>query len=61
MSSELIPLAEAAQKLGVSVEKLLEMRSNKQIFAVKDGSSWKFKQSELDQDTAKLKKKYSKK
>lgn len=48
MSSELIPLAEAAQKLGVSVEKLLEMRSNKQIFAVKDGSSWKFKQSELD-------------
>ncbi len=48
MSSELISLAEAAAKLGVSAEKLLEMRSNKQIFGVRDGSSWKFKQSELD-------------
>lgn len=48
MSSELIPLAEAAAKLGISPEKLLEMRSNKQIFGVRDGSSWKFKQSELD-------------
>jgi len=48
MSSELIPLAKAAAKLGVSEEKLLEMRSNKQIFGVRDGSSWKFKQSELD-------------
>jgi len=48
MSSELIPLAEAAAKLGITPEKLLEMRSNKQIFGVRDGSSWKFKQSELD-------------
>lgn len=48
MSSELIPLAEAAAKLGISPAKLLEMRSNKQIFGVRDGSSWKFKQSELD-------------
>lgn len=48
MSSELIPLAEAAAKLGISPEKLLELRSNKQIFGVRDGSSWKFKQSELD-------------
>ncbi|MBL8888706.1 MAG: helix-turn-helix domain-containing protein [Planctomycetaceae bacterium] len=48
MSSELIPLAEAAVQLGVSVEKLLEMRSNKQIFGIRDGSSWKFKKSELD-------------
>jgi excisionase family DNA binding protein len=48
MSSELIPLKEAAAKLGVTEEKLLEMRTNKQIFGVRDGSSWKFKQSELD-------------
>ena len=48
MSSELIPLAEAAKILGVSPEKLLEMRSNKQIFGIRDGSSWKFKKSELD-------------
>lgn len=48
MSSELIPLAEAAAQLGVSVEKLLEMRASKQIFGIRDGSSWKFKKSELD-------------
>jgi excisionase family DNA binding protein len=48
MSSELIPLAEAAKILGVSPEKLLEMRSSKQIFGIRDGSSWKFKKSELD-------------
>ncbi|MDP1561021.1 MAG: helix-turn-helix domain-containing protein [Pirellulaceae bacterium] len=48
MSSELISLAEAAKILGVSTEKLLEMRSSKQIFGIRDGSSWKFKKSELD-------------
>lgn len=48
MSSELIPLAEAAKILGVSPEKLLEMRSSKQIFGIRDGSSWKFKKSELE-------------
>ncbi|MBL8856253.1 MAG: helix-turn-helix domain-containing protein [Planctomycetaceae bacterium] len=48
MSSELIPLAEAAKILGVSPEKLLEMRSSKQIFGIRDGSTWKFKRSELD-------------
>lgn len=47
MSSELIPLAEAAAQLGVSVEELLEMRTKKQIFGIRDGSSWKFKKSEL--------------
>lgn len=48
MSSELISLAEAAKILGVSTEKLLEMRTSKQIFGIRDGSSWKFKKSELD-------------
>lgn len=48
MSSELIPLAEAAQRLGVSVDKLTEMRSNNEIFGYRDGSSWKFKLSELE-------------
>lgn len=48
MSSELIPLAEAAQMLGMSAEKLTEMRSNNEIFGVRDGSSWKFKKAELE-------------
>lgn len=48
MSSELIPLDDAAQMLGVSVDKLAEMRTNNEIFGYRDGSSWKFKRSELE-------------
>ena len=46
--SKLIPLDEAARLLGVSVERLTEMRSNNEIFAYRDGSNWKFKMSELE-------------
>lgn len=40
-------MEEAAAMLGMSVEKLTELRSNNEIFGYRDGSSWKFKMSEL--------------
>lgn len=46
--SNLIPLEDAARMLGVSVDKLSEMRSNSEIFGYKDGASWKFKMQELE-------------
>lgn len=46
--SELIPLDEAARRLGVSVERLSEMRSNNEIAGVRVGANWKFKKQELD-------------
>lgn len=46
--ANLIPLEQAAKMLGVSVEKLTEMRSSQQISAYKDGATWKFKMQELE-------------
>ncbi len=46
--SNLIPLDKAAAMLGISVDRLTEMRSNNEIFGYRDGSSWKFKQQELE-------------
>ena len=46
--SNLIPLEDAARMLGLSVDKLNEMRSNSEIFGYKDGTSWKFKMQELE-------------
>ena len=46
--SNLIPLEKAAAMLGLSVDRLTEMRSNNEIFAYRDGSSWKFKHQELE-------------
>ena len=46
--SNLIPLEDAARMLGLTVDKLNEMRSNSEIFGYKDGKSWKFKMQELD-------------
>lgn len=46
--SELIPLDEAARLLGLSVDRLTEMRSNNEISGVRVGSNWKFKQAELE-------------
>ncbi len=46
--ANLIPLEEAAQMLGVSVEKLTEMREKSEIFGYRDGANWKFKQQELE-------------
>jgi hypothetical protein len=46
--SRLIPMEEAARMLGMSVERLTELRSNNEIFGYRDGSTWKFKMTELD-------------
>ncbi|MFO1064272.1 MAG: helix-turn-helix domain-containing protein [Pirellulales bacterium] len=48
MSSNFIPLEEAAKRLGVSSEELVEMRSRGDIFGYRDGASWKFKPEEIE-------------
>ena len=46
--SKLIPMEEAAKFLGMSVDQLNELRENNEVFGYRDGSTWKFKQSELE-------------
>jgi len=43
-----VELNEAATMLGVTPEKLVEMRSNGDIHGYRDGGSWKFKAEEID-------------
>ena len=45
--SKLITMEQAASMLGMSVEKINELRSNQEIFGYKDGGTWKFKMTEL--------------
>ncbi len=52
--SKLIPMEEAAQMLGMSVEQLTELRSNNEIFGYRDGSNWKFKMSEIERVAGEL-------
>lgn len=49
-----VPLEEAAKILGVSNEELVEMRSRGEIFGYRDGSSWKFKEEEIERVQAEL-------
>ncbi len=46
--AKLIPLEDAAQLLGISPDRLTEMRSRNEVFGYRDGSSWKFKMEELE-------------
>ncbi len=46
--AKLIKLEEAAQFLGISPDKLTEMRSRNEVFGYRDGSTWKFKMEELE-------------
>lgn len=48
MAPKLVPMEEAARYLGITVEELTAMRSRNEIYGYRDGSSWKFKQDELD-------------
>ena len=48
MSSNFIPLEEAAKRLGVSADELVELRSRGDIFGYRDGGSWKFKPEEIE-------------
>lgn len=47
MSAQFISLEDAAKKLGVSAQDLVEMRSRGDIFGYRDGASWKFKPEEI--------------
>jgi excisionase family DNA binding protein len=46
--SNFVSLDEAAKKLGVSAESLVEMLSRGEIFGYRDGGSWKFKPQEIE-------------
>ncbi|MCA9129748.1 MAG: helix-turn-helix domain-containing protein [Planctomycetales bacterium] len=46
--SNFVTLEEAAKKLGVSADELVEMRSRGEIFGYRDGASWKFKPEEIE-------------
>lgn len=46
--SNFVTLEEAAKKLGVSTDQLIEMRSRGEIFGYRDGASWKFKPEEIE-------------
>lgn len=52
--AKFVELSEAARILGISPEKLVEMRSNGDIHGYRDGGSWKFKQEEIDRVAAEL-------
>ncbi|PQO47852.1 excisionase family DNA-binding protein [Blastopirellula marina] len=46
--AEYIPLSEFAEKLGVTEDKIQELRERGKLRAFRDGSSWKFKDDELE-------------
>ncbi len=54
MSAQFITLEEAAKKLGVNTEELVEMRSRGDIFGYRDGGSWKFKPEEIERVAAEM-------
>src|SRR6056297_1636476 len=43
-----LSLEEAAAKLGIPTERLVELRSQGQVRGFRDGSSWKFPDSEIE-------------
>ena len=50
--SKLIPMEEAAKFLGMSVDQLNQLRENNEVFGYRDGTTWKFKMSELERVAA---------
>lgn len=48
MAGKLIELKEAAAQLGISPDKLQDMREAGEIHGYKDGASWKFKPAEIE-------------
>lgn len=46
--AKLIELQEAAKMLGVTPDELTEMRSRNEVFGYRDGSTWKFKEQEIE-------------
>ena len=54
MSAQFITLEEAAKKLGIHTDELVEMRSRGDIFGYRDGASWKFKPEEIERVAAEM-------
>jgi excisionase family DNA binding protein len=52
MAQKLITLEEAAQQLGISKERLLQLRTNGKIPGYRDGASWKFRSEVIDKIAA---------
>lgn len=48
MAQKLLTLEEAAQALGVSVDEVNRLREKRELSGMRDGSSWKFKESEVE-------------
>lgn len=48
MAGKLITQEEAAQLLGVSAADVNEMRQRQELFGVRDGGAWKFKQEDVE-------------
>jgi excisionase family DNA binding protein len=55
MARKYIELVEAAKLLGISEGQLNDMRSNAEISGYRDGSSWKFKEEDIEQLRSRLK------
>ena len=49
MATKFIDLETAAQELGISTDKLSEMRENNEIRGFRDGATWKFKPEDVEQ------------
>ena len=54
MAGKYLTLDEAAAKLGVSPDELIEMRSRGDVHGYRDGASWKFKVEEIDRAIGEL-------
>jgi excisionase family DNA binding protein len=48
MARKLMTIEEAAQQLGVTLEKINEMRERGEIHAYRDGGTWKFREDEVE-------------
>ncbi len=48
MARKFYEMEEAAQLLGITAEQLNEMRDRREVYAVRDGGTWKFKVEEIE-------------
>lgn len=55
MAQKLLTSEEAAKMLGISVDDLNVMRERRQVFGIRDGSSWKYKQQDVERALEDLK------
>lgn len=54
MAPKFLNIDEAAEKLGITKEKLNQLREEGQAHAYRDGGSWKFKEEEIDRLSSQL-------